>query len=95
MKITIRQSLSALALGISFALPMQALADGHAGVQTAESQAALTPQQALAMLKAGNERFVAGEMENRDLLAQVKATSTGQYPHSIVLGCVDSRVPLR
>ena len=32
-------------------------------------------------------------MQNRDLMAQVKATSTGQFPHSIVLSCIDSRVP--
>ncbi|MEQ9464832.1 MAG: carbonic anhydrase family protein [Haliea sp.] len=61
--------------------------------QTAASQAALSPAAALAMLKAGNERFVAGAMLQRDLADQVAATASGQYPHSIVLGCIDSRVP--
>jgi len=85
--------LALTAMVFSLALPIKAIADNHAGVQTAESQAAITPQEAIALLEAGNERFVAGKMENRDLMAQVKATSTGQYPHSVVLGCVDSRVP--
>ena len=57
------------------------------------SQAALTPDTALAMLKEGNERFLVGDMVERDLNAQVAATAGGQYPHSIVLSCIDSRVP--
>lgn len=61
--------------------------------QTAASQAAISPADALAMLKAGNARFVAGTMLERDLADQVASTATGQYPHSIVLGCIDSRVP--
>jgi len=61
--------------------------------QTAETQAALSPADALAMLQAGNARFVAGDMLERDLAEQVAITGTGQFPHSIVLGCIDSRVP--
>lgn len=61
--------------------------------QTAASQAALSPTDALELLQAGNARFVAGEQLQRDLAGQVSATATGQYPHSIVLGCIDSRVP--
>ena len=61
--------------------------------QTALTQAALSPADAVAMLKAGNERFVEGDMLQRDLPGQVEATAAGQYPHSIVLGCIDSRVP--
>jgi carbonic anhydrase len=61
--------------------------------QTAITQAALAPADAVAMLKAGNERFVSGDMLKRDLPGQVDATAAGQYPHSIVLGCIDSRVP--
>jgi carbonic anhydrase len=60
---------------------------------TRASQQAMTPDQALAELKAGNERFVSGDMHNRDLVAQVKETSTGQFPFAVILGCIDSRVP--
>ena len=61
--------------------------------QTSASQAALTPQSAVAMLREGNARFVAGTPAARDLAAQVRATSAGQYPFAFVLGCIDSRVP--
>jgi carbonic anhydrase len=63
-------------------------------VLTAEDQKALTPEQVLADLKAGNERFVNGRLMVRDYMAQAKATAAGgQYPKAVVLGCVDSRVP--
>ncbi len=65
-----------------------------APVQTKESQAAMTPQQALAELKAGNARFVAGTPLHRDFSAQVKATASGQYPFAVVLSCLDSRQPI-
>jgi carbonic anhydrase len=63
-------------------------------VQTKESQAAMGPQQALAELKAGNERFVAGKPLVRNLPSQVKATASGQYPFAVVLSCLDSRQPI-
>jgi carbonic anhydrase len=52
-----------------------------------------SPEAALAELKAGNARFVSKTMLNRDLSAQVEATSGGQTPFAVVLGCIDSRVP--
>ena len=61
--------------------------------QTAESQAALTPETALGMLRDGNGRFVDGRRAGRDLAAQVRSTASGQYPFAVVLGCIDSRVP--
>jgi carbonic anhydrase len=61
---------------------------------TKELQAAMTPQQALAELKAGNGRFVSGKPSKRDLLADVKTTSAGQYPFAVVLSCLDSRQPI-
>ena len=65
-----------------------------APTQNAESQAALTPETALGMLRDGNARFVAGDPAPRDWGAQVSATAAGQFPFAIVLGCVDSRVPI-
>jgi carbonic anhydrase len=53
----------------------------------------MTTEQALRALKEGNKRFVNGQMLNRDLLAQVNVTATGQFPFAVVLGCIDSRVP--
>ena len=63
-------------------------------VLTAEAQAALTPEQVLADLKAGNDRFAAGQLTARDYMAQAETTAAnGQYPKAVILGCVDSRVP--
>jgi carbonic anhydrase len=58
-----------------------------------KTQAEMTPGRALAVLEEGNERFRSGKRLQRDLMAQVGATASGQYPFASVLGCVDSRVP--
>ena len=60
---------------------------------TREVQTALTPQQVLEILEAGNRRFLAGDRIIRDLGRQVTATSTGQFPMAVVLSCIDSRAP--
>ena len=54
----------------------------------------MTPQQALAELREGNARFVAGKPLVRDFPGQVKAASSGQYPFAVVLSCIDSRQPI-
>lgn len=60
---------------------------------TAEAQQALSPDDAIELLKAGNARFVSGDMRNCDLMSQVKATAEGQAPFAAIVGCIDSRVP--
>lgn len=65
-----------------------------AQVQTKESQAAMTPVQALERLKEGNRRFLAGERKARDLHAKVLATAAGQYPFAAIVSCMDSRAPM-
>ena len=59
---------------------------------TKETQAALTPQDALDLLKEGNARFQNNKEVNRDLLQQMNQTSTGQFPFATILSCIDSRV---
>lgn len=77
-------------------MPMSACTAGTASsaVQTKASQAAMTPQAALAELRDGNARFVAGRPLLRNLSAEVKATAVGQYPFAVVLSCLDSRQPI-
>lgn len=58
---------------------------------TKEMQAALTPSQAVELLKEGNKRFINNLKVNRNLLQQVNETSDGQHPFAIVLSCIDSR----
>jgi carbonic anhydrase len=54
-----------------------------------------TPDEALARLRAGNQRFVAGQSQapHRDM-ARLKEVAAGQKPFAAVLGCADSRVPV-
>jgi carbonic anhydrase len=63
-------------------------------VQSAETQAAMTPAAALARLKEGNARFASNTAKQRDLSAKVIATASGQFPFAVVLGCMDSRSPI-
>lgn len=63
------------------------------GTHTAESLKALSPENALEALQAGNRRFLSGETVPRDLLQQVNQTRGGQHPYAVILGCIDSRVP--
>jgi len=60
--------------------------------QTKETQAAINPEIAIDLLKEGNKRFKSNTAIKRDLLDQVKDTSTGQYPFATILSCIDSRV---
>ena len=60
--------------------------------QTKESQDLMTAETALQQLKEGNQRFIEKQQVNRDLMQQVRETSTGQYPFATVLSCIDSRV---
>ena len=52
-----------------------------------------SPQAALDALKAGNERFVSGDVINQDFARQIEKTSTGQKPYATILSCLDSRIP--
>lgn len=54
-------------------------------------QVALTPSEALELLKEGNKRFVSNLKANRNLLQQANETSDGQYPFAVILSCIDSR----
>ena len=75
--------------------PAEAAVDqGFVPAQDAASQAAVTPDAALTLLTDGNARFVAGTPVRRDYSDQIRATADGQYPFAVVLGCIDSRVPI-
>jgi carbonic anhydrase len=54
----------------------------------------VAPGAALAELIAGNKRFVTGHPEHGHNVSAAAAASGGQQPHAVVLGCIDSRVPL-
>ncbi len=58
---------------------------------TKEMQAAITPSEALNILKEGNRRFMNNLKANRNLLQQANETSDGQHPFAVILSCIDSR----
>lgn len=60
---------------------------------TRELQQLMTPDDVLQILRDGNERFRSGNQLLRDLGRQMGATSTGQFPLAVLLGCIDSRTP--
>ena len=93
MRFALTVALSLSLLGVPFAAEDAPTAPRKPDVQTRESQAAMTPSQALERLKQGNARFVANATKNRDWSAKVVATAPGQYPFAAVLGCMDSRAP--
>jgi carbonic anhydrase len=81
---------------LAAALPLASGAHAQSSecaVFTPERQKATAPDEAIARLKAGNERFTAGKSIKCDLMAQVKQTASNQSPFAAIVGCIDSRVP--
>jgi carbonic anhydrase len=58
---------------------------------TKEMQNKITPDQAIMLLKDGNQRFVNNLKINRNLLQQVNETTDGQHPFAVIVSCMDSR----
>ena len=54
-------------------------------------QANLTPAEVLKSLQQGNERFASGAPASHNMLHDQRVTAAGQYPHAVVLSCIDSR----
>jgi len=81
-----------------FLLPTHHMSTDQQGlterVLTKEEQDDLTPAGVVELLRAGNARFVSGDMTVRNHRAQIRKSVTGQHPKAIVLSCVDSRIPV-
>jgi len=65
----------------------------HAAALTQAQRDKLSPDDVVALIKAGNERFRLGKESPHDYLAQQKASAKGQYPAAMILSCIDSRAP--
>jgi carbonic anhydrase len=63
-------------------------------VITQELQASMTPQQILDSLKVRNERFFKGKLTKVDYTSQIVKSEHSQYPSTVILSCIDSRVPV-
>lgn len=62
-------------------------------VFTRNRQAEISPDDSIALLREGNERFHEGRSVNCDLMKQLRETAQHQHPHAAIVGCIDSRVP--
>jgi len=92
----VKVTTTALCISILFASCGQKKTEtAHAENETAthEQVAINTPDEALAELKNGNQRFVDGKLTNTDYHEQIEHTKADQHPHSLILSCLDSRIP--
>lgn len=61
---------------------------------SASNMSEIDPQQALQMLKDGNQRFLDGKVQHPHTdFNRIKEVSAGQKPFVTINGCADSRVP--
>lgn len=79
------------ATAIASGVPVRRLA--YAAALTQAQRDALSPDDVIARMKAGNERFRLGKESPHDYLAQQKTSARGQYPAAVILSCIDSRAP--
>jgi carbonic anhydrase len=86
----LRLSSALAAIGFAgAALPRAARADAL----THEQRDRMSPDEILAVMKRGNERFRSGERKDRNYLNEQRASASGQYPATVILSCIDSRAP--
>jgi carbonic anhydrase len=65
----------------------------YAAALTKAQRDRLTPDDIIALMKKGNQRFRLGQESPHDYLAQQRAAAKGQYPAAVILSCIDSRAP--
>lgn len=63
-------------------------------VTTYNAQASLTPHEVLLLLQEGNHRLLQDRRIHRSIQDDIKHTAAGQHPIAVILGCIDSRVPV-
>lgn len=85
--------LSSALAAVGLAAPVLPTGIAHADALTREQREKMTPDDILAVMKNGNERFRKGERKERNYLAEQRASASGQYPATVILSCIDSRAP--
>lgn len=89
-----RRNALKIALGVTAAVAFGGTSIvAYAEALTQAQRDAMTPEQVLAQLKAGNQRFLTGQGHKHDYLAQKRASASGQFPAAVILSCIDSRAP--
>lgn len=62
-------------------------------IEKHDPHAVQTPDEAILELKNGNKRFLQNKPINTDYKNQIEHTKSDQHPHSLILSCLDSRIP--
>ncbi len=66
----------------------------HAAAWTKAQRDTMTPDEIIAAMKKGNDRFRKGKSQAHNYLSeQRKVSASGQYPAAVILSCIDSRAP--
>lgn len=81
-------ALAATIAGLTSSVPTSAWADKT----VPKPHNVVTPDDAIARLKEGNARYVAGLMRRHDFASERKSLTQGQNPYAALLSCADSRV---
>lgn len=70
-------------------------ADGARAASLTQAQRdAMSPDQVVQAMLDGNARFLSGVHRQRDFLAEMRSSASGQYPMAVTLSCIDSRAPV-
>ncbi|HCA89584.1 MAG TPA: carbonic anhydrase [Legionellales bacterium] len=88
--------LKAIALNLIGFKPQYAIHDyiDFINITTYDAQTSVRAFEVLRLLKEGNMRFIEEKRINRSPRIDVHYTAPKQYPMGIILGCIDSRVPV-
>lgn len=67
--------------------------ENNATEEASEKAPVQSADDAIKELKNGNNRFVESKLVNTNFKDQIAQTKKGQKPHTVILSCMDSRVP--
>jgi carbonic anhydrase len=67
--------------------------EGTTKIQAFEKKSISTPDEAISELTSGNNRFVLNQLVKTNYQEQIESSKKKQTPHSVILSCMDSRVP--
>jgi carbonic anhydrase len=88
-----KHSAAVSALAVTGITGLSAPQVSFAAAMTKTERDAMTPAEIVEGLKQGNLRFRQGKMLQHDYLDEQRTSKAGQFPSTVILSCIDSRVP--
>ncbi len=83
-----------LAAGLALVGGLSWAGGARAAALTQAQRDAMTPDQVVQAMLDGNARFLSGVHRQRDFLAEMRTSASGQFPMAVTLSCIDSRAPV-